>query len=187
MDRPAGNAAPPALRGRARARPSRRGRPGHSPSRWSGSRRGERVSSARHRRRPRGAPATRARRTGELSDMPAATQRTTDAAMRRTPSRSQSAESAPTTSSLKAIWASGALVFCVEIEMRQAHGVAHVAVHNRHQQDRLRLRLNRRPGADMVEQEPGPIGDRDRAQQDSPRPALRDRRRRRMRLAPSLG
>ena len=43
-------------------------------------------------------------------------------------------------------------VFRVEIEMGQADGVAHVAVHDRHRQDRLRLALDRLPGADLFEQ-----------------------------------
>ena len=64
-------------------------------------------------------------------------------------------------------------VFRREIEMRQTHGVAHVAVHDRHGQDRLGLRLDRRPGADLFEQAPRPIGDRDRAQRASARRAWR--------------
>ena len=62
------------------------------------------------------------------------------------------------------------VVFRGEIEMGQADGVAHVPVHDRHRQDRLRLRLDRRPGADMIEQAPRPVGDRDRAQRACARP-----------------
>ena len=63
------------------------------------------------------------------------------------------------------------LVFRCEIEMGQAHGVAHVPVHDRHRQDRLGLRLDRLPGADLFEQTPRPIGDRDRAQRACAGPA----------------
>ncbi len=64
-------------------------------------------------------------------------------------------------------------IFGVEIEMRQADGVAHVAVHDRHRQDRLRLGLDRRPGAEPFEQTPGTVGDRNRAQRTC---ARRERR-----------
>ena len=62
-----------------------------------------------------------------------------------------------------------------EIEMGQAHGVAHLPIHDRHRQDRLRFWLNRRPGADMFEQAPRPVGDRDRTQRACARRGRRSR------------
>ena len=59
--------------------------------------------------------------------------------------------------------------------MGQAHGVAHLPVHDRHRQDRLRFWRDRRPGADMFEQAPRPIGDRDRAQRACAWPGRRPR------------
>jgi hypothetical protein len=67
------------------------------------------------------------------------------------------------------------LVFRSEIEMGQAHGVAHAAVHDRHRQDRLRLWRDRLPGADTFEQAPRPSGDRDRAQRGRARRGRRPR------------
>ena len=55
-------------------------------------------------------------------------------------------------------------VFGFEVEVGEADSVAHLPVHNNHRQDRLRMSLNRRPGANPVEQAAWPIGDRDRAQ-----------------------
>ena len=57
-----------------------------------------------------------------------------------------------------------AIVPRLEMEMGQAHGVAHVPVHDIHLEDRLRLRLDLLPGADALEKPPRPAGDRDRAQ-----------------------
>ena len=52
----------------------------------------------------------------------------------------------------------------VEMEMGEAHRVAHAPVHDVHRQDGLRFRFDRLPGADPLEEPPRPLGDRDRAQ-----------------------
>ena len=62
-----------------------------------------------------------------------------------------------------------------EIEMGEAHGVAHVPVHDLHRQDRLRLSLDRFPCADMVEETTRPFGDRNRAQRVCAYPRRRRR------------
>ena len=66
------------------------------------------ASSARRRPRPRGGRGTRGRRRAKApaTCLPGL-QRATEPATRSTPSRTQSAESAATTSSLNAMWASG--------------------------------------------------------------------------------
>ena len=56
------------------------------------------------------------------------------------------------------------VVLSCEIEVRQAHGVAHVPVHDRHREDGLRLGFDRLPGADALDEAPRPFGDCDRAQ-----------------------
>ena len=186
MGRQAGNAAPPGPRDRARARPSRRCRPGHSPSRWSGCRRvsefraravgGDREARAQH------APVGQPKLRDMLAQGPARDGPRDALDAKPIAERRERADDIVVEGHM-----GERLVFRGEIEMGQAHGVAHPAVHDRHRQDRLRFRLNRRPGADLFEQAPRPVGDRDRAQMAGapPRRARPDRRRRRRRLAPS--
>ena len=138
MGRRAGNAAPPGLHDRAHGRRSRRCRPGRSPSRRSAMSARRRVSSARRRRRPRGARAT------TRPSLVPSTRRVCRGPMRRrrpvmrwTPSRSHSAESAPTTSSLNAIWASGAPLFASKWRWGGRTASCVLAVHDRHRADRL--------------------------------------------------
>ena len=56
------------------------------------------------------------------------------------------------------------IVLSCEIEVREAHGVAHVPVHDRHREDGLSLGLDRLPAADALDEAPRPFGDCDRAQ-----------------------
>ena len=66
-------------------------------------------------------------------------------------------------------------VFGFETQMLEAHGVAHFPVHDRHREDGLRLRLDRLPGADALEQARRPFGDRDGAQRRCVRAGRRRR------------
>ena len=141
---------------------------GHAgaPSRRSRSRQARAASSARRRRRRRGAPEPLA--AGEV-----------DLARRRVPPRSRSPlrrssrrrarprasrAARRQTSSLNAIWASGSSSRRLEAQLLEPHRVAHAAVGDRHVQDRLGERRQRRPGADPLDQPARPCGERHRAQ-----------------------